>query len=62
MELGCLQSLLTTSLAMLRNLWEVREGTCEGGESQDTSGPGLEEEEPWPLPPLPALCNSLNLP
>lgn len=62
MELGCLQSLLTTGLSMLRNLWEVGEGTWEGGKRQDIFGPGPEAEESGPLPPLLSLCKSLNLP
>lgn len=31
MELGCLQSPLTTSMAVLGNLWEGREGACDKG-------------------------------
>lgn len=38
MELGCLQSPLTTSLAMPGNLWEVGEGTWEGEDSDLPAG------------------------
>lgn len=51
MELGCLQSPLTTSLAVLGNLWEGREGACDKGVSgwiQDSDLPA----EKWNGAPL----------
>ena len=47
MELGCLQSPLTTSLAVLGNLWEVGEGAYEGG-GEDSDLPSVE----WSGAPL----------
>lgn len=47
MELSCLQSPLTTSLAVLGNLWEVGEGVYEGG-GEDSDLPSAE----WSGAPL----------
>ena len=41
MELGCLQSPVTTSLAVLGNPWEVGEGAYDGG-GEDSEMPSVE--------------------
>lgn len=76
MELDCLQNPLTTSLVVLGNLWEVREGTwvegplltCPLGLTRllncfrsSGTGPGPEEGELYSSHPMPALCNPLDL-
>lgn len=63
MELGCLQSPLTTSLSVLGNLWEVEEGAYNGGGGKPEGGEDSElpsaERSEAPLTQVPELFQNL---